>query len=325
MIGESKANYGWSPLHLAAYFGHTDVVDVLLKNRADVDIQNEEGDTPLHKAAYTGRDQIVVQLITQNANVFILNGDGLRPIQLAKSDSITNLLSAAELSDIRRREDKFLSAARNGDISTMKKLLEDATNPVNINSVDSSGNTALHCAAYRGQNEAVIFLLKNDIDTSIKNKRNQLAANVASKISLKQLIQEAHLSVITPTAIASLKSRTVSRFEGSLFKKGRFFGWKLIWAVLERGVFSFFANRADAATGIRRKGYKYLEGAITETVNQGNNQLLFVIIFGDRSRAIFSLLRNQTELDLQKWLSAINDHINFGTNFIKQVRLVYSH
>ncbi|KAJ6219863.1 hypothetical protein RDWZM_005675 [Blomia tropicalis] len=151
---------------------------------------------------------------------------------------------------------RFLSAVRNSDIATMKKLLEDSINPVNINCVDSSGNTAL---PYRCKQKAVVFLLKNQIDTTVKNNRKQLAAYVASTISLKQLIQEVHLSVMSPQ-----KNRTIKRFEGLLLKKGRFFGWKLIRAVLERGLFSFFANRADAANGIRRKGYKYLKSSITE-------------------------------------------------------------
>lgn len=119
-----------------------------------------------------------------------------------------------------------------------------------------------------------------------------------------------------------MKSRAVARFEGLLLKKGRFFGWKLIWAVLERGVFSFFANRADATTGVRRKGYRYLEDAIAERVTSGEPEMqMFMIIFSDHSRALFSLPKTQTELDCQKWINAIQDHIYFGTNFMKQVRV----
>lgn len=139
-VGESKANFGWTPLHLASYFGHKNVAEVLLNHGADVDIQNEEGDTPIHKASYTGREDIVVLLVAHNANVFIVNGDGLRPFEVAKSESIRQILATAEKADIKRREGRFLSAARAGDLNTMKKLLEDVSSPVDINCVDQSGN-----------------------------------------------------------------------------------------------------------------------------------------------------------------------------------------
>ncbi|KAH8025540.1 hypothetical protein HPB51_009480 [Rhipicephalus microplus] len=54
--GTQKANLGWTPLHLACYFGHFDVAELLLQHGAYVDVINREGDTPLHKAAYTGRE-----------------------------------------------------------------------------------------------------------------------------------------------------------------------------------------------------------------------------------------------------------------------------
>ncbi|KAG7228738.1 hypothetical protein INR49_008516 [Caranx melampygus] len=53
--GKSKSNLGWTPLHLACYFGHKDVVEELLKAGADVNLPNNIGDTALHKAAFTGR------------------------------------------------------------------------------------------------------------------------------------------------------------------------------------------------------------------------------------------------------------------------------
>lgn len=83
--GKSKSNLGWTPLHLACYFGHKDVVEELLKVEwsfwtlspslsvgftwvhsqwvccytlqagADVNLPNNIGDTALHKAAFTGR------------------------------------------------------------------------------------------------------------------------------------------------------------------------------------------------------------------------------------------------------------------------------
>lgn len=54
--GRSKSNLGWTPLHLATYFGHGHVVEVLLINGCDVNACNEAGDTALHKAAFIGRE-----------------------------------------------------------------------------------------------------------------------------------------------------------------------------------------------------------------------------------------------------------------------------
>lgn len=55
--GRSKY-IGWTPLHLATYFGHRDVVEYLLARNANVNAINENGDTPLHKAAFIGREVI---------------------------------------------------------------------------------------------------------------------------------------------------------------------------------------------------------------------------------------------------------------------------
>lgn len=50
---------GWTPLHLATYFGHKEVVRALLEDGVNVDEVNEDGDTALHKASFIGNEVCV--------------------------------------------------------------------------------------------------------------------------------------------------------------------------------------------------------------------------------------------------------------------------
>jgi ankyrin repeat protein len=47
----SKDDLGVTPLHTAAFWGHKDVVELLLANKAEVNATDKHGQTPLHKAA----------------------------------------------------------------------------------------------------------------------------------------------------------------------------------------------------------------------------------------------------------------------------------
>jgi ankyrin repeat protein len=51
--------FGKTPLHNAINGKHINIVDLLIKNGADVRSPDERGDTPLHEAVSTGNDKIV--------------------------------------------------------------------------------------------------------------------------------------------------------------------------------------------------------------------------------------------------------------------------
>jgi ankyrin repeat protein len=64
---------GWSPLHLAAHFGHYNAVELLLQNNADVHVrsENEMANTPLHAAAANknNRSEMIGLLLEHGANI----------------------------------------------------------------------------------------------------------------------------------------------------------------------------------------------------------------------------------------------------------------
>ncbi|KAM7379374.1 hypothetical protein PAMP_004932 [Pampus punctatissimus] len=139
----SKASLGWTPLHLACYFGHRDVVEELVK-------------------------EIVLLLLRYDACANIINGTAQIPKDVTEDDEIITMLEAAERREARQREERLVDSAREGDISALSKLLSGQEAP-DINCRDSAGNTPLHCAAYRGQKQCIIKLLKSGASLNIKN------------------------------------------------------------------------------------------------------------------------------------------------------------
>lgn len=62
-----------TPLHLGAAHGHREVVNTLLRHKADVNFVNEHGNTPLHYACFWGYADIAEDLIGAGALVTIQN------------------------------------------------------------------------------------------------------------------------------------------------------------------------------------------------------------------------------------------------------------
>jgi uncharacterized protein len=62
---------GWTPLHLAAFFGHADLAAALLKRGASVDARstNAMRNTPLHAAVAGRRIEVIRLLLARNADV----------------------------------------------------------------------------------------------------------------------------------------------------------------------------------------------------------------------------------------------------------------
>ncbi|XP_013420091.1 oxysterol-binding protein-related protein 1 [Lingula anatina] len=183
-------------------------------------------------------------------------------------------------------------------------------NPPNIECIDKFGNTALHCASYRRQKEAAVMLLQNGINPAIKNNQGQTAAEMARTASMRQILDVQPVRDIL---------RGVQRFEGALLKRSRLRGWKSMWAVLERGVLTYFNSRGDATTGVKRKGFKYLDNA---KIKPEERSLIFTIVFSDSTKHTLAVQPETTEeasvIQLHKWMNNLGSHIAYSTHYINQ-------
>ncbi|HZN04074.1 MAG TPA: ankyrin repeat domain-containing protein [Candidatus Polarisedimenticolia bacterium] len=91
---------GFTPLHLAAFFGHRDLAQLLLDRGADVNARSKSerfarSNTPLHAAAANKQVEVARLLVERGADVNAKDGHGFTPLALAansKSDLLMLLL-----------------------------------------------------------------------------------------------------------------------------------------------------------------------------------------------------------------------------------------
>ena len=84
-IAESYAGDGFTALHLAAWFGHPRVAELLLAKGADAEAvaTNGTGLRPLHSAAAAGHELIAHLLLDRGADIEATQEGGIRPLHSA--------------------------------------------------------------------------------------------------------------------------------------------------------------------------------------------------------------------------------------------------
>ncbi|KAK5907284.1 hypothetical protein CesoFtcFv8_005152 [Champsocephalus esox] len=307
--GKRKSNLGWTPLHLACYFGHKDVVEELLKAGADVNLPNNVGDTPLHKAAFTGRKEVVMLLLHYDACATVINGTAQIPKDVTQNAEIRGMLEAAERTEERKLEEELLEAAREGELSTLTHLLSRKKTP-DINCTDLLGNTPLHSAAYRGQRQCALKLLKSGASPNIKNKKGQTVFDLASDIAMKLVLE---------SNVNRGMTRHVKKKEGLLWKSSRFFGWRSYWVVLQDGVISWYSKQSDAADNVRRQGCKSLTNA--QCLIRAKDSCFFTLKCFDDSVHLFKVSpKNHPEATRKAWIDTLEEHSAYSTHYCSQVQ-----
>jgi uncharacterized protein len=118
---------GWTALHLASFFGHPKISELLIERGADVAARstNANGNTPLHAALAGNHKFVVAVLIGAGADVNAADAQGWRPLHLATAnnnmDAIESLI--AQGADVHAANGEAKTAL---SIATEKNLREAA-------------------------------------------------------------------------------------------------------------------------------------------------------------------------------------------------------
>ena len=124
---------GWTPLHLAAYFGHAKVAELLIAHHADVLARSRgaNGNTALHAALAGNHKFVAALLIGHGADVNAADAQGWRPLHLA---------------------------AANNNMDAMKQLIAQGAD---VTAANGEAKTALSLATEKNHREAAVFLRRH--------------------------------------------------------------------------------------------------------------------------------------------------------------------
>ncbi len=183
---------GYTAMLWAAQKGNIDIVNLLIKNGANIEAKHEasRGYTPLIVAAINNHIEVAKMLIEHGANINSKNNNGNTALSVANEKGHTEIVELLEQTNI-YTEKALLEAAKNGNFKTVKLLINKG---VNINAKynngwvsnyniakNNNGMTALMWASNNGHTEIAKMLIDAGADVNAKDNDGDTALMRASE------------------------------------------------------------------------------------------------------------------------------------------------
>ncbi|KAK9126728.1 hypothetical protein Scep_015574 [Stephania cephalantha] len=162
---------GRTPLHLSASRGNLKCAKMLIEAGADKNAKSLDGRTALYRAAAGGDTKMAALLMEMGADPTVTaETTGRTPLEIAQEKGNVEVIEVLEQREL------MLTAARRGDLATMRGLLKRGAK---ANHSDQYGLTTLHAAAIKRHKEIVSVLIESGMHLECEDKEGHTALHLA--------------------------------------------------------------------------------------------------------------------------------------------------
>lgn len=206
---------GRTLLHLYATNGNLELAELLVAKGANVDVQDDSGNTPLCRAVQNGHLNIAQLLLQNGANANVKNNIKWRPIHIAANngdkDMVKLLLAYNARTDVFTCDSQIPlhRAVNNGNVEVAELLTDDIPGIT----FDYREWNPIHYAIFKDDIKMVKLLLKNGFTGYDES------SDGPSALSLVKNQKMLNLLVSTPDIFNALYSNDIELFK-SLIKEG---------------------------------------------------------------------------------------------------------
>ncbi|WP_265035252.1 MULTISPECIES: ankyrin repeat domain-containing protein [unclassified Wolbachia] len=161
--------YGRGLTYTTAESNDEEIVQLFLMKGASINEVDKNGETPLHLASWGGHFDILQDLINNGANIGAKDSSGKTSLDIARDKGHNNLVQYLQQTQL-TLDKQLLIAIGNSDLNKVRGLVAQGAN---IDTNDKNGNTLLYSAAEIGDLNLVKLLLDNGANIEAKNGEYQ--------------------------------------------------------------------------------------------------------------------------------------------------------